>query len=570
MNGMSLDRPSQQAQTLGFNLKPFARLTWTSPNARAIWQPQLVATAGARRVLMLQAVVNGVFPLVLLRLRPFQVPELLGFGLKAGLKTVVLGPTPPPIDELVFGAPNDGDLCCLAGRTSNVDRAAQAWLRGDALALAGALGRPDCCVAAATAEDPTHRPPWSAIMGKTTSDTPFSNFLLHRLGLAAGPWLPCSPDCAETLRISQTLGIDSDLEKILRWPMEWTALHGIAQVLAPVFRLTYNTLSTADKHSVRRGNMASAPPETPRGLAYPYKPPTSKPIAELRTFKSGIRHAERFSGLLLSGSLRRLRLRDWSLACAEPVFVEGIMDGWPALSRWTPEFLCARLGSHPIVVWSSDGTPVSVESIRYLDELRSGGPLSGHQLRDLPLDQLSQDLLADCPTPRDNFLAPARSGVSVSPKGAKSANGLCQANAGAFEAVIWGCRRWAFCPPTSDSRVLLKGADLLDPAQRSTLTRRGFDVRECEQLAGEMVFIPSEWWYQSESVDTSLSVRTVIAGAPGALAFRPQSASTDDSGPNHPSVVVPQADRVCDQPSVGCHQQSKTSEAPSMRRRKGR
>src|SRR6185436_18721917 len=86
---------------------------------------------------------------------------------------------------------------------------------------------------------------------------PLMNFLLQPLRLSLLGYVPCSPACEASraiatakLAIGKENGMAPEmewLEAILGWPMEWSALHGIAEVKTGIFKAAYATGFTPTK-----------------------------------------------------------------------------------------------------------------------------------------------------------------------------------------------------------------------------------------------------------------------------------------------------------------------------------
>jgi hypothetical protein len=77
------------------------------------------------------------------------------------------------------------------------------------------------------------------------------------------------------------------LTEILTWPVEWSALHGIAEIKTPVLKVSTNTDATALKYVVQRKG-ASYPVEGAHGLKFPYQTPQRLPLTDSRGFKQGL------------------------------------------------------------------------------------------------------------------------------------------------------------------------------------------------------------------------------------------------------------------------------------------
>lgn len=93
---------------------------------------------------------------------------------------------------------------------------------------------------------------------------------------------------AETLLPENLL---SAWHELLSWPAEWSALHGIAEIKTPLFKLMYNTDATAAKH-VLRLQSGTYPVNGPDGLLFPYRQPRKKQFSGSMKFNRGIEHFE--------------------------------------------------------------------------------------------------------------------------------------------------------------------------------------------------------------------------------------------------------------------------------------
>jgi hypothetical protein len=126
---------------------------------------------------------------------------------------------------------------------------------------------------------------------------PEANLLWRWLGIRAVSHLPCRFDCPETVALGRKLldvgrragfGDEMDwLREILRWPVEWSALHGIAEIKTPVLKISTNTDATARKYVVQRPG-DSFPSEGVSGLNFPFQLPERLHVTESRGFKQGL------------------------------------------------------------------------------------------------------------------------------------------------------------------------------------------------------------------------------------------------------------------------------------------
>ena len=109
--------------------------------------------------------------------------------------------------------------------------------------------------------------------------SPVTNTLWRRADIAATFHLPCRFDCLDTVRLGEQLvalgcrsGYSDEMEwlmEILSWPVEWSTLHGIAEIKTPIFRLIIDSVATSYKYTVRiKGD--KYPLEGAIGQSFPY------------------------------------------------------------------------------------------------------------------------------------------------------------------------------------------------------------------------------------------------------------------------------------------------------------
>jgi hypothetical protein len=75
--------------------------------------------------------------------------------------------------------------------------------------------------------------------------------------------------------------------QILDWPVEWSALHGIAEIKTPILKVSTCTDATPCKYTVRYKGR-STPPEAAQGLRFPFLMSSSPVVTESAGFKRGL------------------------------------------------------------------------------------------------------------------------------------------------------------------------------------------------------------------------------------------------------------------------------------------
>lgn len=251
------------------------RVSWTSAAAQAAWQPRIQAASQAWLLAELESVRRGHRTVAL----------VFGRALVAasGLTAVEVAP----------------DRFAVAGSAPEAaDMLAAAYKAGNDEMIGSLLGFPACCRAffartwGAGAQDTSWQ--W-AVETATVYDIPRAvmyadgpvecNILGRWLGIRYVAHLPCSPTCEHTrrigLRFREVLPMEHQrtMDEVLSWPVEWSALHGAAEVKFPVLKLVTGTTYTPSKLTVRRQG-TRYPAEGGRGVHFPFQK-NQKPVAPL-------------------------------------------------------------------------------------------------------------------------------------------------------------------------------------------------------------------------------------------------------------------------------------------------
>jgi hypothetical protein len=189
----------------------------------------------------------------------------------------------------------------------------QAWDATDDEEIGRLLGYPACCheffkqvwveqamvdttwpMAAATTPPPDSA---DSVTALAVTGPPEANILWRWMGVRAVSHLPCRFDCENTVALGKQLievgqkhGYEREMDwllEILSWPVEWSALHGIAEIKTPVLKVSTRTDATAQKYVVRRTG-ESYPAEGSRGLNFPYSVPAGLRLTESHGFQQGL------------------------------------------------------------------------------------------------------------------------------------------------------------------------------------------------------------------------------------------------------------------------------------------
>lgn len=289
-------------ERLDFELPEFTRLSWVSDAAREVWEPRLKRITLAWLELEWRSVLAGLRPCGVTIVSSVELVERAGDWTRQGLSGVPLeivgqegrGVGEPFVYRVVVGGPD------------SVRAFRDAWDTGDDQEMGRLLGYPACCVEFSrrvSEEEGLTDTTWPMALGTVTPENgtrcievagpPEVNILWRWMGVRPVPHLPCRFDCQASVELGRRLvgagrqtGLSEEMDwllEILSWPVEWSALHGIAEIKTPVLKVSARTDATATKYTVRRHGTAY-PAEGAQGLKFPYRMPGVR-LAEARRLR---------------------------------------------------------------------------------------------------------------------------------------------------------------------------------------------------------------------------------------------------------------------------------------------
>jgi hypothetical protein len=306
---------------LDFRLHEFARHSWVSDRARNVWWPRMQEVINRGADIACLSVLSGVRPCALRVIPAWQLFELYGKLPALGL-TVEILETNGKLKSSYFNSPGRQAgrpvyYNVVIGSGLHVAAFKSAWDGDDDEAIDRFSGYPACCrrfFQETCVEDSRVDTIWrmaanllegeeaanvreEATNVREVSGPPHTNVLWRSLGLRAVNHSPCRFDCEATVELAgefleagRSGGYSTQvgwLLEILSWPVEWSALHGIAEIKTPVLKMVTNTDATAEKYVVRR-KAASYPEEGAQGLGFPYERPGRLPVTDSEGFKRGL------------------------------------------------------------------------------------------------------------------------------------------------------------------------------------------------------------------------------------------------------------------------------------------
>ncbi|OAY82302.1 F-box protein [Ananas comosus] len=205
----------------------------------------------------------------------------------------------------------------------------------------------------------------------------------------------------------------------------------------------------------------------------------------------------------------------------KPVLLEGCLDGWPALRKWTRAHLLRVCGDVEFSVGPAQMT--LRRYFRYADAAKEERPL---YLFDPRFAEKVPEMDSDYQVPvyfREDLFAllgrerPDYRWVIIGPAGSGSSFHVDPNSTSAWNAVVSGSKKWVMFPPEvvpPGVHPSPDGAEVACPVsimewfmnfyeQCKTWRKRPV---ECICRAGEVVFVPNGWWHLVINLEDSVAI----------------------------------------------------------------
>jgi hypothetical protein len=270
---------------LAFELPPFRRSVWISDAARETWQPRFDRLAQVWREIEWRSAKAGIRPGAAVAVAAAELVDFSALCAGAGCAAM-------PVLALPEGAERPTAFQVVVGSVELCDEFQRARRADDDRTMGRLLGYPACCVDAYVRwmeEYPGRDPLWT-VASSTVAPDPLTrtigisgqgtiDLLLHDLNVRTVPHVPCRFDCSKSQALAADLmdvgtreGFGDEmawLAELKSWPVEWSALHGIAELRTPLVKVATRTDATPHKWTIQYEGRAY-PADGARGLLFPY------------------------------------------------------------------------------------------------------------------------------------------------------------------------------------------------------------------------------------------------------------------------------------------------------------
>ena len=217
----------------------------------------------------------------------------------------------------------------------------------------------------------------------------------------------------------------------------------------------------------------------------------------------------------------------------KPVVLEGMMDDWPAMQRWSFDHFREEYGAEEVRVGRCFGETQKMELGPYINEMHDLDP-EGRSAGLPPLYMEGWYYKEQRPELADDYTVPRFFGpdwieakwfpfnprplfhaILIGPKGAFTKLHYDQLATHSWNAQVVGRKRWIFVSPDQKPNTYIEtrqdaghhpGTDVDDPDLERYPLMGDLRYLTATVHPGEMVWFPSMWMHQVISLDDTISI----------------------------------------------------------------
>ncbi len=288
---------------LDFVLPEWTKIIWNSVESREVWEPRIKKIMNSFLEIEKNTVLQNIKPSWLTIITQSQYIILSNELINTDFVCHILNKTP------ITNSYTRSTQCYVEGQPYNyrvvlthkdkVKDWIDAWKNSDNDKIGELLGFPKCCrnfFQKYWVEESYLDTSWVMSLNGTHGPKE-CNILLRWLGIRAVSHLPCSFDCKQTYDIARKNiewgyqnGFSQEMEwmeEMLDWPVQWSALHGIAEIRTPILKISTRTDATSDLVVVDKQGF-SYPNEGTSGTKFPYINKAKSIITQNNAFKRSL------------------------------------------------------------------------------------------------------------------------------------------------------------------------------------------------------------------------------------------------------------------------------------------
>jgi hypothetical protein len=291
---------------LDFKLPPFKRITWVSEVLQIKWEPIIMNLSKAIDNVFISDKISDIIPI---QIKSLPINDLFNFKkqiISIGLFAEQINDLPLSI-MLFFGLKIETNkIYVIIGNRQNVILFIKGLKEANSNFIVNDLHLETFTHWEKFSESGMVDNIWSLMNQTDNTLDKFSsqtnnllNPLWKRLGISSIPYTPASLNCKHSLETGSIIQsyakeiltdeLYNSWYEILSWPVEWSALHGIAEIKTPIFKMIYNTDATGEKYTLQLES-DTYPENGLNGLLFPYRKPKKLYFTDSKKNVLGMKH----------------------------------------------------------------------------------------------------------------------------------------------------------------------------------------------------------------------------------------------------------------------------------------
>jgi len=311
-------------QRLNFRLPDFTKTIWASGEPRKYWKEKITKASNDWLEIEKLTIQEGIRDSILIYLHKRDVQETKKWCNRNGFELILLKPTPTgdsyssyQINQSID--PNNYSFRAVITKKEFVGAWYDAW-NGvtDNKKVGKLLGYPDCCSnffekywieegwrdltypaymntlvdqQDIDETDPSYREKYGSAQGPDEI-----NILGRWVGIRWVSHMPCSFKCKHSVEIAKQnrevarqMGYKESadiIDEVLSWSNRWSALHGIAEIKTPVYKISTSTDATGEELVIER--KGTQPDIKASGKEFPFNNKRGRKYTDSKRFKKSL------------------------------------------------------------------------------------------------------------------------------------------------------------------------------------------------------------------------------------------------------------------------------------------
>jgi len=196
----------------------------------------------------------------------------------------------------------------------------------------------------------------------------------------------------------------------------------------------------------------------------------------------------------------------------EPLLLKGAINQWPALHKWTFDFLSEKYGDLQVTANLYSGSNRIQINLKDLIEQilldETNAPYLQEWWYELDCPELSDDIIIPTYFSDDfssKFLGFKNSHIWIGGGSSSTPFHQDETAGHVWSAQVYGIKRWIFIDPD----IKVSHSDFTNFSIRKFKSEFDGAVKFAEVLPGDILFLPSKWWHSVHSLGPTITLRNV-------------------------------------------------------------